>query len=51
VANSLLPFGRWRWDIAAACASAPLVAMLGDGSGLVISFTIASLVLRGTLVS
>jgi magnesium transporter len=50
LAGSMLPFALQRlgWDPAS--ASAPLVATLVDVTGLVIYFSVASLVLRGTLL-
>ena len=50
LAGSLLPFllKLCRLDPASACA--PLVATLVDVTGLVIYFTIASMILRGTLL-
>jgi magnesium transporter len=50
LAGSLLPFllRLCRLDPASACA--PLVATLVDVTGLVIYFTIASMILRGTLL-
>ncbi|HEY9228261.1 MAG TPA: magnesium transporter, partial [Gemmatimonadaceae bacterium] len=50
IAGSMLPFivQRLGFDPASACA--PLVATLVDVTGLVIYFTVASLILRGTLL-
>jgi magnesium transporter len=50
IAGSLLPFllKLCRLDPASACA--PLVATLVDVTGLVIYFTVASVILRGTLL-
>ena len=50
VAGSFLPFLLRRFGFDPASASAPFVATLVDVTGLVIYFTIASLVLRGTLL-
>ena len=50
LAGSMLPFilRRIGWDPAS--ASAPMVATIVDVTGLVIYFTVASLVLHGTLL-
>jgi magnesium transporter len=50
VAGSMLPFILRRFGLDPASASAPFVATLVDVSGLVIYFTLASIVLRGTLL-
>ncbi|HET9708786.1 MAG TPA: magnesium transporter [Gemmatimonadales bacterium] len=50
VAGSMLPFVLRRVGFDPASASAPLVATLVDVTGLVIYFTIASIVLRGVLL-
>lgn len=50
IAGSMLPFILRRLGFDPARASAPFVATLVDVSGLVIYFTIASIVLRGTLL-
>jgi len=50
VAGSLLPFLLRRVGFDPAAASAPFVATLVDVTGLVIYFTVASVVLRGTLL-
>jgi magnesium transporter len=50
VAGSMLPFILRRVGFDPASASAPLVATLVDVTGLVIYFTIASIVLRGVLL-
>jgi magnesium transporter len=50
MAGSLLPFILRRLGFDPASASAPFVATLVDVTGLVIYFTVASLVLRGTLL-
>ena len=50
VAGSMLPFLLRRAGLDPASASAPFVATLVDVSGLVIYFTFASLILRGTLL-
>jgi magnesium transporter len=46
----MLPFLLRRFRFDPASASAPFVATLVDVSGLVIYFTVASTVLRGTLL-
>lgn len=48
--GSLLPFLLRRLGFDPASASAPFVATLVDVTGLVIYFTVASLILRGTLL-
>ena len=50
LAGSMLPFILRRLGFDPASASAPFVATLVDVSGLVIYFTIASVVLAGTLL-
>jgi magnesium transporter len=50
VAGSVLPFILRALDFDPASASAPFVATLVDVTGLVIYFTIAAVVLRGTLL-
>jgi magnesium transporter len=50
LAGSMLPFLLRRAGFDPASASAPLVATLVDVSGLIIYFTVALLVLRGTLL-
>jgi magnesium transporter len=50
MAGSMLPFVLRRVGLDPASASAPFVATLVDVTGLVIYFTIASAVLRGTLL-
>jgi magnesium transporter len=50
VAGSMLPFVLRRAGFDPASASAPLVATLVDVTGLVIYFTIASVVLRGVML-
>ncbi|HYZ86180.1 MAG TPA: magnesium transporter [Bryobacteraceae bacterium] len=50
IAGSMLPFILRRLRLDPASASAPFVATLVDVTGLVIYFTIASIVLRGTLL-
>jgi len=50
VCGSMLPFILRRLGFDPASASAPFVATLVDVTGLVIYFSIASLVLRGTLL-
>jgi magnesium transporter len=50
VAGSMLPFLLRRLGFDPASASAPFVATLVDVSGIVIYFTVASLILRGILL-
>jgi magnesium transporter len=50
IAGSMLPLLLRRSGLDPASASAPFVATLVDVSGLVIYFTMASLILRGTLL-
>ena len=50
LAGSLLPFILRRFGFDPASASAPFVATLVDVSGLIIYFTVASIVLHGTLL-
>jgi magnesium transporter len=50
LAGSMLPFLLRRLRLDPATASAPFVATLVDVSGLVIYFTVATVVLRGTLL-
>src|SRR5262245_1857524 len=50
LAGSMLPFLLRRVGLDPASASAPFVATLVDVTGIVIYFTIASLMLRGTLL-
>jgi magnesium transporter len=50
LAGSMLPFLLKRLGLDPASASAPFVATLVDVTGLVIYFTVASVVLRGTLL-
>lgn len=50
LAGSMLPFVLRRFGLDPASASAPFVATLVDVTGLVIYFTVASLILRGTLL-
>jgi magnesium transporter len=50
MAGSLLPFVLRRLRLDPASASAPFVATLVDVTGLIIYFTVASVVLRGTLL-
>jgi magnesium transporter len=50
IAGSMLPFALRRFGFDPASASAPLVATLVDASGLVIYFSIAAVVLRGTVL-
>jgi magnesium transporter len=48
--GSMLPFALRRIGFDPASASAPVVATLVDVTGLVIYFTVASLLLSGTLL-
>ena len=48
--GSMLPFILKRFGFDPASASAPFVATLVDVTGLVIYFSVASLILRGTLL-
>ena len=48
--GSMLPFLLQRIGFDPASASAPFVATLVDVTGLVIYFSVASLILRGTLL-
>jgi magnesium transporter len=50
LAGSLLPFVLRRLKLDPASASAPFVATLVDVTGLIIYFSVASLILRGTLL-
>jgi magnesium transporter len=50
LAGSMLPFALKRLGFDPATASAPFVATLVDVSGLVIYFSVAILILRGTLL-
>ena len=50
LAGSMLPFMLRRSGFDPASASAPFVATLVDVTGLVIYFSVAELILRGTLL-
>ena len=50
LAGSMLPFLLKRFGFDPASASAPFVATLVDVTGLIIYFTVALLILRGTLL-
>jgi len=50
LAGSMLPFVMKRLGADPAASSAPFVATLVDITGLVIYFTVAALLLRGTLL-
>ncbi len=50
LAGSMLPFALRRLGLDPATSSAPFVATLVDVTGLIIYFSIAMLVLRGTLL-
>ena len=50
VTGSMLPFALQRLGLDPAASSAPFVATLVDVTGLIIYFSVAALVLRGTLL-
>jgi len=50
LSGSMLPFALRRVGLDPASASAPFVATLVDVTGIVIYFTVASMILRGTLL-
>ena len=50
LAGSMLPFALRRLGFDPATSSAPFVATLVDVTGLVIYFSVAVIVLRGTLL-
>jgi magnesium transporter len=50
LSGSMLPFVLRRVGLDPATASAPFVATLVDVTGLIIYFTVALLILRGTLL-
>lgn len=50
LAGSMLPFLLRRLGIDPATSSAPFVATLVDVTGLIIYFSVAALILRGTLL-
>ena len=50
IAGSMLPFVMKRLGADPATSSAPFVATLVDVTGLVIYFTVAATILRGTLL-
>jgi magnesium transporter len=50
LAGSMLPFVLRRVGLDPASASAPFVATMVDVSGLIIYFTIANIILGGTLL-
>jgi len=50
LSGSMLPFLLRRVGLDPATSSAPFVATLVDVSGLVIYFTVAAIILRGTLL-
>jgi magnesium transporter len=50
LAGSMLPFLLRRLGLDPASASAPFVATLSDVTGLIIYFTVASIILRGVLL-
>ena len=50
LSGSILPFVLRRLGLDPASASAPFVATLVDVTGLVIYFSVAALILRGTLL-
>jgi magnesium transporter len=50
VIGSMLPFGLRRLGLDPATSSAPFVATLVDVTGLIIYFSVAAIILRGTLL-
>ncbi len=50
IAGSMLPFALRRCGLDPASASAPFVATLVDVTGLIIYFTVANMILKGTLL-
>jgi magnesium transporter len=50
LAGSMLPFVLRRCGLDPASASAPFVATLVDVTGLIIYFTLANIILHGTLL-
>jgi magnesium transporter len=50
LAGALLPFGLRKLGFDPASASAPFVATLVDVSGLIIYFSVATVLLHGTLL-
>lgn len=50
ISGSMLPFILRRFKLDPASASAPAVATIVDVTGLIIYFTVASLILKGTLL-
>jgi magnesium transporter len=50
LAGSMLPFALKRAGVDPATSSAPFVATLVDVTGLVIYFSVAALILKGTLL-
>ena len=50
LAGAMLPFALRRLGFDPAASSAPFVATLVDVTGLVIYFSVAALVLRGTVL-
>ncbi len=50
LSGSMIPFVLKRFGIDPATSSAPFVATLVDVTGLLIYFSIAAIVLRGTLL-
>ncbi len=50
ISGSMIPFALRRLGLDPATSSAPFVATLVDVTGLVINFSIAAIVLRGTLL-
>jgi magnesium transporter len=50
LAGSMLPFVLKRVGLDPATSSAPFVATLVDVSGLIIYFTVAAIILKGTLL-
>ncbi len=50
VSGSMIPFALRRFGLDPATSSAPFVATLVDVTGLIIYFSVASIILRGTLL-
>jgi len=50
LAGSMLPFALKRAGVDPATSSAPFVATLVDVTGLIIYFSVASVLLKGTLL-
>jgi len=50
ISGSMIPFALKRFKLDPATSSAPFVATLVDVTGLIIYFTVASIILKGTLL-